>query len=224
MRALIPLLLLALATTTGQASDLFVFSPKGEKIPVAMRPATAKEIQLQLQADESDEPEKNTLRYWKKHPKAEYRWDLKSAGEIGLMSDIYKEVSAAFMMGEEVKPEFMPHWAVAEIEAKPRFLGIATTGGDIKFHANSEFRRQGYRGIGTVLVAHYLQRCLQEKRDAYFTSVNDSYGFYEKLGFKHADPEFTPAKVKNPALEQFPMVMALKDIPAALTAIEANWR
>lgn len=207
------------ALDAAYAVDLHIFY-KGKAIPVQVRPATAKELELQLQGDESDEPAKNMARYWKKNPKATYRWDPNSAAEMGLISDIYKETSTAFMMGEEVAPEFMPKWAVAKIDGNDRFLGIATTGGDVKFHADSELRRTGYSGIGTVLVAAYLEACLARKQTAMFHSVNNSYGFYEKLGFQFSDPAHTPKQSKNPALDRFEMHLELKDIPAALKKIQ----
>ncbi len=199
--------------------ELRIFSPSGEALKVQIRSMTVAEVQLLLQGNEADDP-RHTLRYWKKNPKAYYRWDAKSAGEVGLITDIAKEMGMLVASGEEILPEALPRAVVAPLGGKERIVAIgASYHGDVKFHSDSELRRLGYKGLGTVILADYLRECYKGKSSAHLSAVNNSYGFYEKLGFTYDDPSKTPTTMPNPESERFAMSVSFTRIPEVLMRI-----
>ncbi len=195
---------------------LHIQTSQNQKVAVRTRKATLKEIRQLLKSDESDELEENLKKFWS-NKDAYYRWTLE---EQSLITDIVKEVVTA---EGDLPPEVMPTVVFISAAGKERILGFgASYGGDVKFHTDSELRAKGYRGIGTVLIADYLRYHLLNSSTPSFDSVNNSFGFYEKLGFLYSNPELTPDLSKNPAEARFPMYMPHESIPAALKKIKAN--
>lgn len=203
--------------------NLHIRSPENTKLKIKVRKATVEEIQSLLKSDESDDSVSNTTRFWQENATAYYRWDLGDSGEKGLITDIMKEIMQAVYEGEEIDPTFLPTVVVADIKGQQRIVGFgATYGGDAKFHSDSEIRKSGYKGIGTVLMADYLRWCLQNSYDAAFDSVNNSYKFYERFGFEYDNPEKAPSKISEPESARFAMRLKLEKIPDALRQIKQN--
>lgn len=197
-------------------SKLHIYSPSEESIPVKIRTASIEEVQFLLRSNESDEPER-VENYWAKNPTAYYRWDLYSGGDSGIISDIFKEVFMLAASGLKVTDDVLPRVVVASIDNEQRIVAFGTSyGTEVKFHSDFQLRKQGYKGIGTVIVADYLSWCLKNETYGHFTSVNNSYGFYEKIGFKY-NTDMTPDKFENPSIETFGMELPLKDIPKVLS-------
>lgn len=195
-------------------SQLHIFSPLGEPISISTRTATVEEIEFLLRSNESGEPER-IENYWAENPTAYYRWDLNSGGDSGIISDIFKEVGILVASGEKFSEDILPRVVTARINNEERIIAFGTYLGEVKFHSDSQLRKQGYKGMGTAIVADYLSWCLKNEINGSFTSVNNSYGFYEKLGFKYKTPDRTPG-IENPSIESFDMELPLEEIPKAL--------
>lgn len=172
-----------------------------------------------LVSDESDDIAANTERFWAENPGAYYRWDVtEKSGEPGLITDMARATFyAAFQHGGDyADPETLPFVVTIPDDGKERIAGFGTFVGDVHFHTDSRLRAEGYKGLGTAMVAAYLRECLKTGEPASFQSVNNSYGFYEKVGFAYSDPAHTPTTVTDPATDRFSMHLAMADIPAAL--------
>ncbi|MNK90930.1 hypothetical protein D3C87_1110010 [compost metagenome] len=203
--------------------NLHIRSNENAKLAVKVRKASVDEIKSLLKSDESDDPVGNTTRFWANNKAAYYRWDLESSGEIGLISDITKEILQLVAEGVEIDPTTLPTVVVIENKGQQRIVGFgATYGGEVKFHSDSMLRKSGYKGIGTVLIADYLRWCLQNSSDATFEAVNNSYKFYERFGFEYENPEMAPANVSNPESARYAMRLKMERIPEALRLIKAN--
>jgi GNAT superfamily N-acetyltransferase len=198
---------------------LHLLAPTGQAVPVSVRRASFAEAEALLLSDESDESAANCRAHWTAHPEAYYRWELGPSAEMGLVTDLARQT---FYAKCAQAPEGLPFVAVTQVEGQERVVGFSTVYGDVHFHADSALRAQGWRGIGTALVAHYLEECRRDQRDAGFDSVNGSYGFYEKLGFEYSDPNHTPSLVPDPATGRFPMHLPLARIPSVLERLFAQ--
>jgi GNAT superfamily N-acetyltransferase len=207
------------STGPSQLPPLHLLSPTGQAVPVIVRRATFAEAEALLLSDESDESADNCRAHWAAHPEAYYRWALGPSSEMGLVTDLARQT---FYAKCAQAPEGLPFVAVTQVEGQERVVGFSTVYGDVHFHADSALRAQGWRGIGTALVAHYLEECRRDQRDAGFDSVNGSYGFYEKLGFEYSDPNHTPSLVPDPATGRFPMHLPLARIPSVLERLFAQ--
>lgn len=200
---------------------LHIYSPSGEPIPIKIQKASISELQFLLKGSEADDAEERIRNYWEKNPNAYYRWNLTDGqGEIGLITDIKKELYVLEREGSELSEDALPTVVIAKFDGKDRIVGIGSTYlGDVKFHSDFELRSKGYKGIGTVIVADYLSWCLKNNLDAKFDSINSSYSFYEKLGFIYSDPQFTPQNVKDPSVAMFPMILPVNQISNSLKSI-----
>ena len=209
--------LISPVTALSQDSPCHVFAPDGRPIPVGFRKIDLEEGKLLFCSDESDEAVENMRAYWNSYPGAYYRWDPDSA-EMGLITDIAKMIYHLDFMDIKV-PNAYPTAVAGFVDGKERILAVGTFTGDAHFHSDSELRRRGFRGLGTALIVAYLRFCRDTGYQAAIFSVNNSYGFYEKVGFKFASDEHTPDKVANPAQERFSMYISSEDIPAVLAKL-----
>ena len=219
MRTFSLILAVAILTlaTTASAAQFHVFAPDGRPLPVSFRPMTLAEGKLLLVSDESDEVEANTNAYWADHTGAYFRWDLQSGAEVGLVTDMARNVFTLEYMGlGDDSPDALPQVVTAEIDGQERIVAIGTFGGEVHFISDSELWRKGYRGMGTALVVFFLQSSQRKGQEPFLTSVNGSYGFYEKVGFRYCSDEHTPATVADPSLERFDMFIPQEEVEGVL--------
>lgn len=204
-------------------SSLHIYSPAGEPIGVSFRSLSLDEVAILLKSDESDEGEEKTLKFWEQNSNAYYRWDLSSAAEIGLINDLAKNYGMLRVSNRTIDPSLLPRAVVAKIGEQERIVAIGGAyQGDVIFHSDAELRKAGYKGIGTALVADYLVWCFQQNVHPSFDAVNNSYQFYQKLGFIYSDPQHTPESVFNPANDRFAMHLPFEEISKILLEIKKN--
>jgi len=200
---------------TAMAGALHVTAPDGSRLSATVRRMTLAEAKLLLVCDETSDYKENLTALWD-DPQRYYRWNLDDgSGEIGLINDIARRNFYVEEMGPEAVEALMP----TVVEINGRIAGVATFEGDPIFHVDATLREQGYKGIGTVLLAAFIANCHSQGAGAHLCSVNNSYGFYGKLGFKYEDADKTPTTVANAAEERFGMFVPHDKIAAILKNI-----
>jgi hypothetical protein len=204
-----------------RSAEFHVFEPEGRPIPVTFRAVGLDEGTLLFRSDESDDAEAAMRAFWDENPEAYYRWDAADGAEMGLVGDIARNLFMLQYVGAEDE-NLRPQVVVARVDGRDRIVAVGTLEGDVHFHSDSELRRRGFRGMGTCLVVAFLRSRLAQGVDAFVTSVNGSYGFYEKLGFRFSDPARTPETTADPASERFDMVVPAAQIRAVLAELTAR--
>lgn len=193
-------------------------APDGTTIPARIRTITPAEALLLLKSDDSGNSARNMQRYWRQNPQAYYRWD--PVLEMGLITDVARHIGQT-LAEMETPPSELKNLDVVTIiyQGQERIVGFGSYGGDPTFHADSEFRRMGYKGIGTAIIVAYLRNCLENGITPDITSVNNTYKFYENLGFEYSDETTIPSNIMDAERARFDMHIPYDKIPRVLSNI-----